>query len=120
MHRKELQTINKLTKERGLKMRKTKKQRAAVAWRRVYQDVINTGDLNRFLHQFNVYDKMYSCPAYLWWNLRYEIYHSVVLLKWKASTNITHRNNLLNTVRIVLGEGLANELQFTSRTRTWK
>ena len=100
--------------------RKTKKQKALNAWNRVFENLIKHKDLERFNHSYEVTRKLYGeCEGYLWYNIRYNVFHNIIIPEWLKSTHIEHRNKIYQFVENTLGHGLANELQLIDNKRTW-
>lgn len=100
--------------------RKTKKQRALEAWNRVYESLMKHQDLERFQHSYEVTKHIHGdCSGYLWYKMRYDVFHNIIVPNWMSSTHIEHRNKLYNLVERTLGHGLANELQLIDNKRTW-
>ena len=100
--------------------RKSKAVKAKEAYKRLYQDLVNKKDLNRFKEKYLIYTKIYGeMDALLFWQTRSFIFHEVIVPEWMKSTNIKHRNNLYVLVKSTLGQGLADELQRISSKRTY-
>lgn len=100
--------------------RKNKQQKSMEAWKRVYEGLMKHHDLERFQHSYEVTRHIHGeCSGYLWFKMRHDVFHNIIIPQWMSSTNIVHRNTLYNLVLQTLGWGLANELQLISNKRTW-
>ncbi len=108
------------SKNNNVMSRKTKQQKAVEAWDRFYCKVVNEGDLKYFQEKLPIYENIYGkVPSYLWWRMRYNVFHNMILPFWMRDTYIEHRNALYEITKSIFGLGLANELQRIDSKRTW-
>ena len=100
--------------------RKTKQQKVMEAWDRFYCKTVNEGDLKYFQEKLPIYENIYGkIPSYLWWRIRFEVFHNMIVPFWLKDTYITHRNALYDITKSIFGSGLADELQRIDSKRTW-
>ena len=85
--------------------RKSKTKLREEAYHRLFEDLVNNKDLNRFKEKSLIYRKIYGdMDGLFFYTTREFIFHKIIVPSWLSSTNIHHRNNLYNLVRETLGE----------------
>lgn len=98
-----------------------KKQKVLKAWKRAFSDMLNPKrSTERIKYYFEALTRLYGpCPGYLWYTLRHETFHNIIMPAWLSSTNIKHRRFIISRVRFLLGKGYAYELKKISNSFTW-
>lgn len=98
-----------------------KKQKALKAWKHAFSEVLNPKkSVGRINHYFEALTRLYGpSPGYLWYTLRRETFHNIIVPAWFKSEQIDYRNQMLKRVKALLGAGYAYELQKISNSRKW-
>jgi hypothetical protein len=98
-----------------------KKQKALKAWKHAFSDMLNPKkSVGRINHYFEALARLYGpIPGYLWYVLRHETFHNIIVPAWLSSTNIEPRRFILDRVSFLLGKGYAYELKKISNSFTW-
>ena len=73
-------------------MKKTKKEKALNAWKRVYANGLKRRNLDRIQHDVDVCNRIHGksvCGVYELWRFEQQIFHEVVIPLWKKAHSLT-------------------------------